>query len=62
MPVSRRPRQAVVLAPAGRRDVRHAGEPMSFPGQEPADVEIGVCVSDIQRRSSPVHNLPRQNT
>ncbi|SCD55506.1 regulatory protein, arsR family [Streptomyces sp. Termitarium-T10T-6] len=51
MPVSRRPRPAVVLARAGRREVRHAGEPIRFPGQEPADVEIGVCVSDIQRRS-----------
>ncbi|OPC77048.1 transcriptional regulator [Embleya scabrispora] len=26
-------------------------DPMSFPGQEPEDVEIGVCVSDIQQRT-----------
>ena len=28
-----------------------AQEPMSFSGEEPEDIEIGVCVTDIQRRS-----------
>lgn len=26
-------------------------DPMSFPGQEPEDVDIGVCVTDIAQRA-----------
>jgi DNA-binding transcriptional ArsR family regulator len=37
--------------PARRQMLVWLKEPMSFPGQEPGDVEIGVCVSDIQRRA-----------
>ncbi|MFL1376323.1 MULTISPECIES: ArsR/SmtB family transcription factor [unclassified Nocardiopsis] len=37
--------------PARRQMLVWLKEPMSFPGQEPEDVEIGVCVSDIQRRA-----------
>ena len=25
-------------------------DPLGFPGQEPGDVEVGVCVTDIQQR------------
>nr|WP_156698240.1 metalloregulator ArsR/SmtB family transcription factor [Streptomyces sp. Z38] len=37
--------------PARRQMLVWLKEPMSFPGQKPEDVEIGVCVSDIQRRA-----------
>ncbi|MBF6165138.1 helix-turn-helix transcriptional regulator [Streptomyces gardneri] len=36
--------------PSRRQILVWLKDPMSFPGQEPEDVEIGVCVSDIQRR------------
>lgn len=37
--------------PARRQMLVWLKEPMSFPGQELDDVEIGVCVTDIQRRA-----------
>ncbi|MGQ4732748.1 MULTISPECIES: hypothetical protein [Streptomyces] len=39
--------------PARRQMLVWLKEPMSFPGQEPADIEIGVCVSDIQPLAVP---------
>ncbi len=36
--------------PARRQMLVWLKDPMSFPGQEAEDVEIGVCVTDIQRR------------
>lgn len=37
--------------PARRQMLVWLKEPMSFPGQKPEDVGIGVCVSDIQART-----------
>ncbi|NJQ02511.1 ArsR/SmtB family transcription factor [Streptomyces zingiberis] len=37
--------------PARRQMLVWLKDPMSFPGQEAGDAEIGVCVSDIQRRT-----------
>ncbi|MFJ3635513.1 ArsR/SmtB family transcription factor [Streptomyces sp. NPDC090112] len=37
--------------PARRQMLVWLKDPMSFPGQRAEDVEIGVCVSDIQRRT-----------
>lgn len=37
--------------PARRQMLVWLKDPMSFPGQEADDVEIGVCVSDIQQRA-----------
>ncbi|MET4673338.1 DNA-binding transcriptional ArsR family regulator [Streptomyces sp. PvR018] len=37
--------------PARRQMLVWLKEPMSFPGQKPDDVSIGVCVSDIQART-----------
>lgn len=36
--------------PTRRQMLAWLKDPMSFPGQEPEDVEIGVCVTDIQQR------------
>ncbi|WP_394620042.1 ArsR/SmtB family transcription factor [Lentzea sp. JNUCC 0626] len=37
--------------PARRQILVWLKEPMGFPGQKREDVEIGVCVTDIQRRA-----------
>lgn len=37
--------------PARRQILVWLKEPMSFPGQEPDDIEIGVCATDIQQRA-----------